>query len=91
MDRDLSKAVAVVPRGGTVRLQGRVGQRLECLGGTLWITQDGDPRDVVIGAGEAFDLDRNGRVLASALGGPGRGDGRYLLLDAKAPATAAAA
>ena len=48
--------------------------------GSIWITQDGDLRDIVLGAGEAFDFDRRGDALLSAFA-----DSRYLLLDACAP------
>lgn len=35
--------------------------------GVLWLTQDGDIRDVVLQAGESFVLDRKGPALLSAL------------------------
>lgn len=35
--------------------------------GRIWITQDGDPRDVVIDAGESHALDRDGPVYLQAL------------------------
>jgi hypothetical protein len=43
------------------------GTRVECLEGTLWITQDGDIRDIVLPAGSAFVIDRDTRVLVSAV------------------------
>ncbi len=43
------------------------GTRVECLDGTLWITQDGDNRDIVLPAGSAFVVDRDTRVLVSAV------------------------
>src|SRR5574338_500327 len=36
--------------------------------GSLWITQEGDRRDIVLAAGESFRLDRNGVMLARAWG-----------------------
>ena len=36
--------------------------------GSLWITQEGDRRDIVLAAGESFRLDRNGVRLARAWG-----------------------
>ena len=55
----------------------RAGDRIECVGGVLWITQDGDPRDIVLQDGDAFDFDRAGDALLSAFA-----DSRYLVLDA---------
>jgi hypothetical protein len=48
-------------------LRGRPGQRLEVRTGEVWVTQDGDPRDLVLGARQCFTLDRSGRVVISAL------------------------
>ena len=48
-------------------LIGKPGQRLEVRSGEVWITQDGDPRDLVLGAHQCFTLDRSGKVLVSAL------------------------
>jgi len=54
-------------RRQTFRLQARKGQHIECQTGQLWITQDGDPRDVILSAHESFTLDRTGDALVSAL------------------------
>lgn len=43
--------------------QGRV---IECLEGCVWITQDGDVRDVVIAGGQSFCPDRSQRTLIHA-------------------------
>ena len=93
MDVDLFRSSVLLPRGVTARLSARRGDRVECLAGTLWVTQDGDPRDVVLGAGDGFTVDRDGRTLVSALADRGSGDGaaRYLLLAAATAATAAVA
>jgi hypothetical protein len=54
-------------RRQTFPLQARIGERIECRSGQVWITQDGDPRDVVLRHGECFTLDRKGQALVSAL------------------------
>ncbi|CAN7720581.1 DUF2917 domain-containing protein [Variovorax sp. LjRoot84] len=41
--------------------------RVECLVGIVWITQDGDPRDVILVAGETYRPDRVARMLVHAL------------------------
>lgn len=57
------------------------GHRIECLSGSLWITQDGDHRDIVLAPGDSFSFDRVGDALISALD-----DSRFLLLEACARA-----
>jgi hypothetical protein len=45
-----------------------LGVTVECLKGSVWITIDGDSRDVILGAGESTILDREQRTLIMALG-----------------------
>jgi hypothetical protein len=56
-----------LPRHVSISLHDRAGDRIECVAGVLWITQDRDPRDIVLRAGESFRLDRNGRTVVFAL------------------------
>lgn len=74
--QDLLAAAIVLRKGEIHRLDHTPGRRIEALGGTLWITIDNDLRDIVLNAGEGFDLDSNGTVLISALD-----DARFALLD----------
>jgi hypothetical protein len=46
------------------------GFRVECLEGSVWITQSNDPRDIVIAAGQSFVLDKPGLALVCAAAGP---------------------
>lgn len=48
-------------------LHDRAGERIECCAGCLWLTQEGDPRDIVLEAGDGFMLDRPGTALVYAL------------------------
>lgn len=43
------------------------GTRIACADGILWITQYGDLRDIVLHAGEAFIVDRDTKVIVSAV------------------------
>ena len=38
-----------------------------CQSGSLWVTQYGDRRDILLAAGESFVLDRDGLTLVQAL------------------------
>ncbi len=42
-------------------------QQITCRTGTLWITQDNDPRDIILAAGESFITDGRHQVIAYAL------------------------
>jgi hypothetical protein len=57
-------------RGQTTRLLDSGAAHLASTFGTLWITIDHDPRDIVLEAGEAIDLGGGTVVLVSPLGGP---------------------
>lgn len=57
-------------RGQTTRLAEAGAAHLASTAGTLWITIDNDPRDIVLEAGEAIDLWGDAAVLVSPLGGP---------------------
>jgi hypothetical protein len=58
-----------IPRGHPLRVENANGQRFVVVAGTIWVTQDRDPRDRVIGAGEDFAIDRPGLTVFQALDG----------------------
>lgn len=51
----------------TQQLQDRRGERVMCLDGQIWITQHHDVRDIVLEAGQCFELDRPGLAIIFAL------------------------
>lgn len=63
----VSTPLTRLQRRQTVQLRAHRGERIECESGELWITQDGDPRDVVLGPNQCFTLDREGIAVVSAL------------------------
>ena len=53
------RAVLAVPDGA--------GVGIECRSGSVWVTLDRDPRDIVLGPGERFEGTGHRRLLVSAL------------------------
>lgn len=51
-----------------LRLDDAAGSTVRAIAGSVWITQDGDIRDIVLNAGDSFTLDRDGMALLSPLG-----------------------
>ena len=64
---ELTLASTPLRKGEILRLRHAQGQRIEALSGSVWITIDGDSRDVVLDAEQGFSIDRNGDTLVSAL------------------------
>ncbi len=54
--------------GATLRLQSRIGAKLSVRRGQVWITQDEDARDLVLDAGDSFEIDRPGLAVVQAFG-----------------------
>ena len=79
MTNDLLLASRALAKGRIRHLPAYVGRSVECLSGSLWITQDGDRRDIVLGPGEAFAFDRSADAMLSAFD-----DSRYVVIDADA-------
>lgn len=77
MNQDLLNGARTLDKGKIRHLHGEAGRRVEVLSGSLWITQDGDLRDIVLASGQGFDFERSGNALLSAFA-----DTRYLVLDA---------
>jgi hypothetical protein len=57
----------VLAPGQLLNLEHAAGIRIASRAGSVWITQDGDPRDIVLDAGEAFELDRDSPVIVQAI------------------------
>jgi hypothetical protein len=76
MNQDLLNGARTLGTGKVRHLHARNGRRVEVLSGSLWITVDGDGRDIVLESGQAFDFERAGDALLSAFA-----DSRYLVLD----------
>jgi hypothetical protein len=73
---DLQPAAIQLRKGEIHRIRNGLGQRIEALSGCLWVTIDNDLRDIFVGPGEGFSVDRGGDTLVSAMD-----DSRFVLLD----------
>ena len=71
---DLSQIAGSIPllSGQPLRIENGYGRRIAVLEGHVWVTQDGDPRDIVLRAGEDFVVERPAATVVSALGGDAR-------------------
>ena len=74
MHTDLNLAATPLTRGQLHRLQDARGSWVLCLSGTLWLTQLGDARDIVLEAGDEARIDHDGLSILSALS-----DARFVL------------
>jgi hypothetical protein len=54
-------------QGHSTRLGRIEGRTLSCLAGCLWITHDGDPKDIVVEEGESYRVAREERTIVHAL------------------------
>ena len=79
MNHDLMHAARRLAKGELLRARDASGLQVLCLSGCLWVTQDNDLRDIVLDAGESFELDRDGDTLLSAIS-----DVRFVLLHGRA-------
>ena len=48
-------------------LENAEGQQITVLAGVVWLTQANDPRDIILGQGQTFLVERKGRTVLFAL------------------------
>jgi len=70
MDLNYAGAVITLRAGEALRLAGTGGRRISAVSGALWITQDNDPRDIVLESGADLLLEGADGAVMQALGGP---------------------
>jgi hypothetical protein len=85
MNNDLNLAVTTLQRNAVHRLADTRGLLVSCLSGSLWLTQEGDPRDTVLEAGDNALVERDGLTLLAALS-----DARFVLTAPPQPSAARA-
>lgn len=55
-----------LPARSVHRIEDAKGIRISCVRGVAWITQERDPRDLILAAGQSVVLDRPGLAIAYA-------------------------
>lgn len=66
MKIEFSASAIVLAKGQFLNLSEAAGGRIVNEGGIVWITQDGDPRDIVLSKGESFVFDRGSPTIVQA-------------------------
>jgi hypothetical protein len=56
-----------IDKGATLVVEHAAGASVCCVSGSLWITHDGDIKDVLIDAGDTYRSERAGRMLVHGL------------------------
>ena len=59
--------VQSIDKGATLVVERPEGMTITCTHGSLWITHDGDTKDVVLAAGDQYTGERTGRMLVYGL------------------------
>jgi len=67
MDSSLIQAITKLATGEILRIDDALGNSIVLVQGMVWITQEGDPRDVFLKDGESFVFDRAGIALVQAI------------------------
>jgi ferric-dicitrate binding protein FerR (iron transport regulator) len=63
---DLQSAGLSLPRGAAIRVRDGAGSTLQVLQGSVWVTEEGSPRDVVLQPGQRFRLAGSGLAIIEA-------------------------
>jgi len=63
----LKAPVLELGRGEAMTLVDAVGTRIAAQSGTLWVTQEGDRKDHILGEGQAIVVARPGRTVVQAM------------------------
>jgi hypothetical protein len=67
MNTDLPRFELDLPHRAIFTVPDSDGIAIECERGSVWVTLDDDPRDIVLAAGERFTSTSHRRALVSAL------------------------
>jgi hypothetical protein len=66
MERTTGMMETAIPKGRTLRIQDGKDLELKVVTGSLWVTYQDEPKDIVVDACDRFRVTRNGLTLAHA-------------------------
>lgn len=69
MDMQITQASIELHPREPLRLHVGAGHRMTGISGSIWLTIDGDPRDIILEPGDTHAFERPGHVMVQALGG----------------------
>ncbi len=67
MELRIQSPVLALQRGEMVTLDDARGMRIRARHGLLWVTEEGNARDHILGAGETLTVGHGGRTVVQAL------------------------
>lgn len=67
MNLRLDAPVLALQRGEVITLDDARGVRILSRTGTVWVTEEGNPRDHILGPGECLVVGKTGRTVVQAL------------------------
>ena len=68
MKLELASAALKLSRGQTLKIKDAVGSTICAREGTVWVTEEGSRKDVVLEPGACFRIDKPGLTLVQAFG-----------------------
>ena len=67
MNTDFPTRLSPLPSGDLMLIQDGAGRELAVFGGTVWVTQSNDGRDIFLHHGDTFRIEQDGTTIVEAL------------------------
>ncbi len=67
MQIEITRSTFTLTPAGLLAVQDGAGSRIVVRSGVLWITQEGDVKDSIVGPGEELTIRKSGRTVITAL------------------------
>jgi hypothetical protein len=67
MHIEINRSTVTLARDGLLAVRDGAGTRIVCHSGRLWITQEGDVKDAIIGPFDVFTVRKSGLTIVTAL------------------------